>query len=576
MATVLLVGPPRPGRSELVEALQRAGHTVLEADEARAAVVVSASRTPDIVLLTGPDTSADDVVALARAIPDRSQALRDHEDDVDFAMSIARIGVSYRQLDAHEITVSRSLASLLGFPPGTLRITRDDLFRHIHPDDLERVRGAVGDAVTRGSEFQIEYRWQSGEGWRWLRSNGRVSTSRPGQPARLFTSIADVTERRSLELQLQQVQKMEAIGQLAGGVAHDFNNLLTAIGGYAGLLHEAAEQPGQREDLEEILKATRRAAALTKQLLAFSRRQVVEPTVIDLNSLLEEMAAMLRRIIGENIHLTTRLLADAASVRADRGQLEQVVMNLVVNARDAIGSRGNIRLETSVITLGSEAARFRMATRPGRYVLFSVSDTGHGMAEDTMARLFEPFFTTKPRGQGTGLGLATVYGIVAQTGGSIDVLSELGRGSTFNVYLPLHVRPATHAQAVDTKAVAGGTETILLAEDEAPVRALARLMLERAGYTVVEAATPAEAEARSLSMPTIDLLLTDVVMPGGTGPELFRRLSARRPSLRVLFMSGYAERDLFDRAAVAHAGAFLPKPFTKDELIARVRETLDK
>ena len=559
-----------------MEALQRAGHTVVEADDARAAVVVSASRTPDIVLLTSPDTSADDVVALARAIPDRSQALRDHEDDVDFAMSVARIGVSYRQLDAHEITVSRSLANLLGFPPGTLHITRDDLLRNIHPDDLERVRGAVGDAVTRGSEFQIEYRWQSGEGWRWLRSNGRVSTNRPGQPARLFTSIADVTERRSLELQLQQVQKMEAIGQLAGGVAHDFNNLLTAIGGYAGLLHEAADQPGQREDLEEILKATRRAAALTRQLLAFSRRQVVEPTLIDLDSLIEEMAAMLRRIIGENIHLTTRLLADAASVRADRGQLEQVVMNLVVNARDAIGTRGNIRLETSVITLGSEAAGFRMATRPGRYVLFSVSDTGHGMGEDTMARLFEPFFTTKPRGQGTGLGLATVYGIVAQTGGSIDVLSELGQGSTFNVYLPLHDRPTPHAQAVDAKAVAGGTETILLAEDEAPVRALARVILQRAGYTVIEAATPAEAEARSLSMPTIDLLLTDVVMPGGTGPELFRRLSARRPTLRVLFMSGYAERDLFDRAAVTHTGAFLPKPFSKDELIARVRETLDK
>jgi two-component system cell cycle sensor histidine kinase/response regulator CckA len=559
-----------------VEALQRAGHTVVEADDARAAVVVSASRTPDIVLLTAPDTSADDVVALARAIPDRSQALRDHEDDVDFAMSVARIGVSYRQVDADEITVSRSLANLLGFPPGTLRIHRDDLLRNIHPDDLERVRGAVGEAVTGGSEFQIEYRWQSGEGWRWLRSNGRVSTSRPGQPARLFTSIADVTERRSLELQVQQVQKMEAIGQLAGGVAHDFNNLLTAIGGYAGLLHEAAEQPEQRQDLEEILKATRRAAALTKQLLAFSRRQVVEPTVIDLNSLLEEMAAMLRRIIGENIHLTTRLLADAASVRADRGQLEQVVMNLVVNAKDAIGSRGHIRLETSVITLGREAAGFRMATRPGRYVLFSVSDTGHGIGEDTMARLFEPFFTTKSRGHGTGLGLATVYGIVAQTGGSIDVLSEPGRGSTFNVYLPLHDRPATHAQAGGTKAVAGGTETILLAEDEAPVRALARLILQRAGYTVIEAATPAEAEARSHSMPTIDLLLTDVVMPGGTGPELFRRLSARRPSLRVLFMSGYAERDLFDRAAVTHAGAFLPKPFSKDELIARVRETLDR
>jgi CheY-like chemotaxis protein len=302
----------------------------------------------------------------------------------------------------------------------------------------------------------------------------------------------------------------------------------------------------------------------------------VEPTVIDLNSLMDEMAAMLSRILGENIHLTTRLLADGGAVRTDRGQLEQVVMNLVVNARDAIGSRGVIRLETSVVMLGSEAAGLRMATRPGRYLLFSVSDTGHGMGEDTKARLFEPFFTTKARGQGTGLGLATVYGIVAQTGGSIDVLSEPGKGSTFTVYLPLHDQPAKPAPAVDPKGGTGGTETILLAEDEAPVRSLARVILERAGYTVVEAATPAEAEARSLSMPTIDLLLTDVVMPGGTGPELFRQLSARRPSLRVLFMSGYAERDLFDKAAVAHAGAFLPKPFSKQVLIARVRETLDR
>jgi CheY-like chemotaxis protein len=288
------------------------------------------------------------------------------------------------------------------------------------------------------------------------------------------------------------------------------------------------------------------------------------------------MAAMLRRIIGENIHLTTRLADVNTAVRCDRNQLEQVVMNLVVNARDATARKGVVRLETSAVDLGGEAAGFRLPATPGKYVMFSVADNGHGLTEDTKTRLFEPFFTTKPRGQGTGLGLATVYGIVAQSGGAIDVTSEPGAGATFTVYLPQLSREEAGPRHAEAAAVRGGTETILLAEDEAPVRALARVILERAGYTVVEAATPAEAAMRSESMPSIDLLLTDVVMPGGTGPELFRRLSADRPSMRVLFMSGYAEQDLFDRAAVTHQGAFLAKPFSKQELMLRVRETLDK
>ncbi len=576
MATVLLVGAREPQRRELINALERAGHDVLEAADADAAADLVRDRPPDLVVLPADGADPEAVARLAAAVPDRAQALREHEDDVDFAMSVARVGVSYRRLDSSDIVISRSLATLMGLPAGTLQISREDLIRNVHPDDVPRISAAIQEAITRGSEFQIEYRWQASRGgWRWFRSNGRVSTSRPGQPARLFTSIADVTERRSLELQLQQVQKMEAIGQLAGGVAHDFNNLLTAIGGYASLLLDTSE-PGQRGDLEEILKAAKRAAALTKQLLAFSRRQVLEPAIVDVNVLLDDMAAMLRRIIGENIHLTTRLVADGATVRADRNQLEQVVMNLVVNARDATGSRGVIRLETSVVTLGDNAAGFRLAVKPGTYVGFSVADSGHGMTEDTKTRLFEPFFTTKSRGHGTGLGLATVYGILAQSGGTIDVASEPGAGSTFTVYLPQHERVAPSRRPAEEAAPDGGSETILLTEDEAPVRSLARILLERAGYTVVEAASPAEAQRRSESMATIDLLLTDVVMPGGTGPELFRALSARRPKLRVLFMSGYAEQDLFDRVDVRHAGAFLSKPFSRQELIARVREALDR
>jgi len=577
MATVLLVGALEPKRTELIAVLEQAGHVVFEAVDAGSAADLATTTLPDLVVLNPATVEPEAMARLAGAIPDRAQAVRDHEEDVDFAMSVARVGVSYRPLDTSAIFLSRSLANLMGLPPGTRWITREDLLQNVHPDDRSRITAAVAEAIERGSEFQVEYRWHSTHnGWRWFRSNGRVSTSRPGQPARLFTSIADVTERRSLELQLQQSQQIEAIGQLAGGIAHDFNNLLTAIGGYASLLIEKAADSGQRDDLEEILKAAKRAATLTKQLLAFSRRQVMDPAIVDLNGLIDDMAAMLRRLIGENIHLTTRLAADGASVRADRNQLEQVVMNLVVNARDAIGSRGMIRLETAVVTLGADAGNFRLPAKPGPYVSCSVTDTGHGMTEDTKTRLFEPFFTTKPRGHGTGLGLATVYGIVAQSGGSIDVTSEPGTGSTFTVYLPRLERAAPASRPPEDKPLSGGSEVILLAEDEAPVRTLARILLERSGYTVVEAGSPAEAEQRAETMPTIDLLLTDVMMPGGTGPELFRLLSARRPSLRALFMSGYAEPDLFDRAAVAHAGAFLAKPFSRDELIRRVREALDK
>jgi signal transduction histidine kinase/ActR/RegA family two-component response regulator len=576
MAVVLLVGVGGPERGALITALEQSGHTVVEAADSAAAAALAPATPPDLVVTPPVGLTAEALVRLADAIPDRAQALRDHEDDVDFAMSVARVGVSYRTLDSPKIAVSRSLASLMGLPPGTLEIERDDLLRHVHPEDVDRVRAAVLEAIQGGSEFQTEYRWKSPSGdWRWFRSNGRVSTSRPGQPARLFTSIADVTDRRALESQLQQVQKMEAIGQLAGGVAHDFNNLLTAIGGYASLLLDRAQDAEQREDIDEILKATKRAAGLTRQLLAFSRKQFVEPATVDLNGLVADMTSMLRRIIGENVELTTKLLDEGAWVRADRNQLEQVVLNLVVNARDAAAGRGRIGVATRVVTLGKEAGGFRLPGSPGTYVTFSVTDNGCGMSEETKQRLFEPFFTTKPRGQGTGLGLATVYGIVAQSGGLMDLVSEPGRGTTLTVYLPRHDALAGGEVLQEPPPPAGGSETILLAEDETPLRSLVRVVLERAGYKVVDAATPAEARARAESMPSIDMLLTDVVMPGGTGPELYRWLAAGHPSMRVLFMSGYAEQDLFDREGVSAAGAFLAKPFTTRDLIGRVRETLD-
>jgi signal transduction histidine kinase/CheY-like chemotaxis protein len=506
----------------------------------------------------------------------RVKELEEQLEQTEIALSVARVGLSYRDHQSNDIMLSHSLAELLGLPPGTASITREDFLARVHPDDAAKVDRTVREAVSRGAEFELEYRIHAGErGWRWFRSNGRVTATGRGQQ-RVFSGMADVTERRSLESQLHHAQKMDAIGQLAGGVAHDFNNIMTAISGYSRLLLESAGD-AQRGDIEEIVKAADRAASLTKQLLAFSSRQVVETAVIDVNDLVQDMAAMLQRIIGEDIELVTSLGSALPPIRGDRSQLEQVVMNLVVNARDATSGGGVIRIETSSVEVQEPSGTAAQPPPPaGEYVALTVSDTGRGMTDETKAHLFEPFFTTKPRGQGTGLGLATVYGIVTRGGGSIAVSSELGTGTVFTIYLPAqgHAAPSrtVAAAAVGTR---GGSEIVLLAEDEPSVRMLARRVLQRAGYDVVEAANPAEAEAKAAAMPVIDVLLTDVMMPGGTGPDLFRRLAATRPSLRVVFMSGYAERELFDHAAIDRAAPFLEKPFTVEALMARIREVLD-
>jgi two-component system cell cycle sensor histidine kinase/response regulator CckA len=515
---------------------------------------------------------------LVARLRDQASARRDHDADMEFALSVARVGVSYRELDSNQIMVSQSLATLLALSPGTPSISRDDFLARVHQDDVDRVRSVVDGAVARGSEFDLEYRLRSPQGdWRWFRSKGRVTSSRPGQRARLFSGMADVTESRSLEMRLQEAQRMDALGQLAGGVAHDFNNLLTAISGYAELLLDEVPDPEQRLHVEEIVKAARRAGSLTKQLLAFSRRQVRATVVLDVNALVEDMAAMLRRMIREDIDLTTELAADQLWVQADRGQLEQVLMNLVVNARDAIRGGGTIRIETAIVDLEAIWSPHRFAVKAGTYVMLAINDTGSGMSEETKTHLFEPFFTTKARGEGSGLGLATVYGIVAQNGGSIWVDSEPEHGATFKVYLPRYDHPAPSLEVpIDAAAAKGGTETILLVEDEATVRLLARIILQRAGYTVVDAASPADAELLWASIAPVDLLLTDVVMPGRSGPDLFRRLSAGRPDLPVLFMSGIADWDLFDRAGVARPAAFLEKPFSAGALLAQVRQVLDR
>ena len=378
--------------------------------------------------------------------------------------------------------------------------------------------------------------------------------------------------------QLEQAQKMDAVGRLAGGVAHDFNNLLTVILGRTDiLLHPLKPEDPMRRGIELIQRTAGRAADLTRQLLAFSRKQVLEPVVLDLGAVTTDMKDMLGRLIGEDIALLTTPTPGLGRVKADRGQIEQVIMNLAVNARDAMPQGGRLIVETANIDLDDEYVRRHVGARPGPHVMLAVSDTGTGIPHEIQSQIFEPFFTTKEQGKGTGLGLATVYGIVKQSGGYIEVDSEPGRGTTFRVYLPrLDAEPAPVDRSARPAAAAGGTETILLVEDEEGVRELARDILRASGYTVLEARNGPEALLLcERHQGQLDMLLTDVVMPRMSGRELAERLAPLRPDLSVLYMSGYTDDAVIRHGVLGAGTAFLQKPFTPAALVLRVRETLD-
>jgi len=379
------------------------------------------------------------------------------------------------------------------------------------------------------------------------------------------------------EAQLQQAQKMEAIGQLAGGIAHDFNNLLTIITGYSQLVLSRLDSDDQlREDVEEIRKAAARAADLTQQLLAFSRRQMLSPKVLNLNAAVENVATMLQRLIGEDVHLVTVLDPDLGQVKADPGQIEQVLMNLAVNARDAMPTGGRLTIETANVEITEPVHTDDAALPAGRYAMLSVNDTGCGMDVKTRSRIFEPFFTTKGQGKGTGLGLSTVYGIVKQSGGYILVNSKAGHGTTFKIYLPLVDEPVELCE-IEKPAVASlhGTETVLLVEDEPTVRVLIRDTLRQFGYTVLEARHGVEAQLIYGQHLRIDLLITDVVMPQMSGRELADRLLETDPHLKILFMSGYTESAVIDHGVTGSSTTFIQKPFTPEGLARQVREILD-
>ncbi|HWP62997.1 MAG TPA: ATP-binding protein, partial [Candidatus Binatia bacterium] len=433
--------------------------------------------------------------------------------------------------------------------------------------------------------------------WRHVRRDGSMidveiaseDIDYAGRPARLV-AVTDVTERRRLEAQLRQAQKMEAIGRLAGGIAHDFNNLLTAIDGYAELAASALpDDHPARADILEIRRAGQRAARLTSQLLAFGRRQVLSPTVVEPDRLIDDLGVLLRRIIGEDIALELDLGAAGVAVLVDGSQLEQVIMNLAVNARDAMPDGGRLTIGTRVVAAEpavqpppNQAAPPSGEPASGRWLEITVADTGIGMDEATLGQIFEPFFTTKPAGEGTGLGLSTVYGIVTQSGGQISVTSRPSAGSTFRVRLPVvdgdQVRngPPTVVEppAVGAEPPIGGSETILLVEDEPGIRSLMAQSLRRLGYEVLEAGDAATAR-RLAAERRIDLLLSDVVMPGADGPALAEALLAAQPDLRILFVSGYAPGLVPGRPAVEGRYDFLPKPFDAATLAARVREVLD-
>jgi PAS domain S-box-containing protein len=384
----------------------------------------------------------------------------------------------------------------------------------------------------------------------------------------------DVTERRHLEDQLRQAQKMEAVGTLAGGVAHDFNNMLMVVNGYSEqVLRKLPAGDPLRPKLEEVRRAGERAAALTRQLLAFSRKQVLAPRVIDLNAVVTGLDRMLRRLIGEHIDMVVVPGRELGRVKADPGQVEQVVMNLVVNARDALPRGGGIRLETENVVVGAAEARRHAGLRPGPYVLLTVADDGVGMDATTLSHVFEPFFTTKAAGKGTGLGLSTVYGIVKQSGGYVGVESAVGRGTTFRVFLPTTDEPLTPSGPGEPAVARGAAETgVLVVEDDATVRGLVCAALADAGYAVLEARHAGEAiELSERYKGPLALLLTDLVMPHMNGRELARRVAAGRPGLRTLYMSGYAEPELLRDI---DEGSFLAKPFTMDALAARVRDML--
>jgi two-component system cell cycle sensor histidine kinase/response regulator CckA len=539
----------------------------------------------DISLVTSPMTDSTgritSVSTIARDITSRKRveaALRDERDRAQRYLDTAEVTLLALDVDGKITLINRKGCDLLGWSADELAgcswvdMCLPLLFRNEMRQKFDAVvQGRVSiinfenPVLTRsGAERLIEWR-------------NTVLRNETGQVVGTFSSGTDITERRTLEEQYQQAQKMEAVGRLAGGVAHDFNNLLTVILGFCELLLADLDPADARQrDIAEIQKAGTRAAALTRQLLIFSRKEIIQPTLLDLNVIVADMRMLLGRLIGEDVEVVLALGRAVASVKADRGQVEQIILNLAVNARDAMPNGGTLTIETA--NIGAEACRAKghFAVAPGPCVALTVTDTGTGMTPEVRARLFEPFFTTKGVGKGTGLGLAMVHGIVARNAGSVSVESEVGKGASFTVYFP----QANAAQQVvaappPAEQPPAGRHTVLVVEDATGLRALTKRLLERLGHSVWVAANADEARQLFDRNPSIDLLLTDVVMPGASGPELVAQLKKQRPTLNVIYMSGYTDDAIAHHGVLAPEIAFLQKPFTSATLDRKLREVLD-
>jgi two-component system cell cycle sensor histidine kinase/response regulator CckA len=511
---------------------------------------------------------------------DRARRAREQETEARFQSTFeqAAVGLAHVSLQRTWLRVNTRLCEILGYAP-------DDLLGHgmeeiIPPQDDERVDAALGRVITSGvPTARLELSVNGGDGEpRWTHFTASLGRDAAGEPSYLIMVVEDMSPRRALEDQLRQSQKLESVGRLAGGVAHDFNNLLTAIVGYSDFLRESLG-PGdpRREDVDQIFGAAQRASVLTRQLLAFARRQVLEPRVLNVNELASRLQGILQRLIGEDVQLTTRFEADLWNVNADPGQLEQVLLNLTVNARDAMPEGGRLHIETSNVHFDEESMERPASVIPGDYVRITVADSGVGMSEDVLAQAFEPFFTTKGSEKGTGLGLATSYGIVNQLGGHIDVRSSQGLGTTFRILLPAtRESAAAPVEREEPDKGVRGRETVMLVEDEKTVARLASRTLRQHGYTVLQADNGSDAlQILEQRNGTVQLLVTDLVMPKMGGRELATRARSLNPHIRVLYMSGYMN-DAIAQREVREAGAtFLQKPFGPKTFIQTVRDILD-
>jgi two-component system cell cycle sensor histidine kinase/response regulator CckA len=525
--------------------------------------------------ITGSLSSGTDVTERTVAV----EALQATEERMRFALQNANVGIWDLDYTTGVARWSEILESQFGLQPGTFGGTFQAFVDLVHPDDREFVLETVANAIQSGADFSYAHRAILPDGTvRWLSGTGRILLGDHGEPVRGVGIYQDITERRTLQAQNEQLQKMEAVGRLAAGVAHDFNNLLTVILGFCDLLlTDLASDDPRHADIVEIQKAGARGAGLTRQLLTFSRKQILAPALLDLNVVVADMKGMLGRLIGEDVKVVMALRPGLALVMADRGQVEQIVMNLAVNARDAMPTGGTLTIETANVELDEHYAKLHLTVKPGPHVGLTVSDTGTGMTPAVQARLFEPFFTTKGPGKGTGLGMATVYGIVTRSGGTVGVYSELGKGTAFKVYFP---RADAAAMVVDTRAPLppphAGTQTVLVVEDDDGLRDLTRRLLEPHGYTILVAADAHEALRLFEENPSIDVMLTDIVMPGASGPELTRQLIEQRPALRVIYMSGYTEDAIVQHGVIKPGIAFLNKPFTSEALGEKIREVLER